>query len=754
MLSVRSFFAFLFFSTSAMAQTKLAGFVVEINSGKQRVTGFRISSVDANKVTTENNGEFTLVFANAQPGKSVLITAQKDGWQVVNPKELITNLPEKSNESSMKITVCKAGYLEKARKEYYEITDSYITREYNKQLRAINREKEGWQLEAAELYEKLQLLNKRVTEIAQEYSTINLDDLTETERKAVELFKSGDIDSSIKLRESLLSGEKIKTAIATKKQLDSLIAANEHNLKQLANSYILKYNFAKAEKTYEDLALSDTSNFENVFELAYFLANQNKHDKAKKWYLICLRAARQRAKITSSSYESAVALTQINLGDLHRDKNNFQVAELAYLEALEIYTRLAKTNPAIYERNVVMALSNLGSLYWHLKDYPAAQSAYLKALGILKDLDKTDSRDYKPLVAKTFINLGNLFIDMDKYTIAEDAYLSALEIFRRLAKIDQASFEPDVAMTQNNLGILYTDKKNYPAAQSALLEALEIRRRFAKNNPATYEPDVANLQSNLGTLYSAKNNYTAAELAYLEAYTLYKKYAALDHQVYDIKLCRVIVLFGTLQSVDFKLSRQPFIDSSFFLAKSLLALNNDLPETSSYLEQIKSFEFFFITIKKLIQIDDLNQKLAVTSVNKVRINICLEIINEYHSLLDSAFAMFTNEVGICYGRLAGYQFLEKEFANAEKSAREALNPQSYKKAENYDSSVLWVNANLAFALLFQGKFTEAERIFVALKDKSLGKANYKEAFLAQLDELEKIGITHKDIERIRIVLKK
>jgi hypothetical protein len=55
------------------------------------------------------------------------------------------------------------------------------------------------------------------------------------------------------------------------------------------------------------------------------------------------------------------------------------------------------------------------------------------------------------------------------------------------------------------------------------------------------------------------------------------------------------------------------------------------------------------------------------------------------------------------------------------------------------------------ALLFQGKYNEAEKIYMALKDKQYKNSIFKDAFLADFDELEKAGITHPDIAKIKAV---
>ena len=105
------------------------------------------------------------------------------------------------------------------------------------------------------------------------------------------------------------------------------------------------------------------------------------------------------------------------------------------------------------------------------------------------------------------------------------------------------------------------------------------------------------------------------------------------------------------------------------------------------------------------------------------------------------------------GSLAFYQLFAKGFKDAEHTAREALNPQTFEKPENYDKNIEWVHTNLALALLYQGKFEEAKIIYIKYKDEPYRDKTYKEVFLEDLKALEDEGITHPDVARIRKILK-
>ena len=98
-----------------------------------------------------------------------------------------------------------------------------------------------------------------------------------------------------------------------------------------------------------------------------------------------------------------------------------------------------------------------------------------------------------------------------------------------------------------------------------------------------------------------------------------------------------------------------------------------------------------------------------------------------------------------YGVLAWYQLFNRHFLEAEQAAYKGM---------DIDPSQEWINTNLALGLLFQGKYEEAKEIYLRLKNKPYGGATYLKAFLDDLEALEKKGITHPDVEKVRELLEK
>lgn len=101
-------------------------------------------------------------------------------------------------------------------------------------------------------------------------------------------------------------------------------------------------------------------------------------------------------------------------------------------------------------------------------------------------------------------------------------------------------------------------------------------------------------------------------------------------------------------------------------------------------------------------------------------------------------------ISAAHGNLAWNLLFAKHFPEAEVAAREGLAT---------DPSQIWINTNLALALLYQGKFEEAKALYLRFKDQTIDeKRFFKAAFLQDLRDLEAAGITHPDVTKIRWLL--
>ncbi len=99
-----------------------------------------------------------------------------------------------------------------------------------------------------------------------------------------------------------------------------------------------------------------------------------------------------------------------------------------------------------------------------------------------------------------------------------------------------------------------------------------------------------------------------------------------------------------------------------------------------------------------------------------------------------------------YGNLAWYRLQIQEFQSAEAAARKAVD--MHPDAE-------WVFTNLSLALLYQGKYKDAEALYKRFKGKPYDeKRSWTAVFLQDLDDMEAAGIRHKDVDKARKMLRK
>lgn len=99
-----------------------------------------------------------------------------------------------------------------------------------------------------------------------------------------------------------------------------------------------------------------------------------------------------------------------------------------------------------------------------------------------------------------------------------------------------------------------------------------------------------------------------------------------------------------------------------------------------------------------------------------------------------------------YGSLAWYHLFNRQFTEAETAARRGI-ALGGEAAE-------WIHTNLALSLLYQGKYEEAEAVYLEFKGQMYDEEqSWGAIFLKDLDELEAAGITHPDVAKIRKLLK-
>lgn len=781
----------------------------ETNTGKRQYVSS--ASVEpkfrkATQTTTDVNGGFILEYVEVPEKATVFFSIKKDGLQVVQPTTLSAVAGQ---HEVVKISMAHPDSIEKYVFEIFKIGKT----EAEKKLEALIKKKNnelatlwktiqqdtakinGLKKELQLLEEKKKQIEDQAQDLANRYAPINLDDASPLFKNAFSLFQRGNLDSALLILTKVDLANMVHQILKERENLNRLqkeVVSRDSLQKQRtedvsealqfkADLHQTRYEFDSASVCIELLIQLDSLNESHLLKYARFLQWLNQYGRSINYYLKAIRVLNDLATINSQMYESHLASTQNNLGVVYHHnndpdnaeaafqhalkirrrlaktdpnthepeiaavqnnlglfylaRNDFTQAETALCEAIEIRLRLAETDPETYEPEIAGVQNNLGNLYSEKKEFANAEAAYLQALKIQMRLAETNPKTYGPVCAKTLNNLGLFYHGRSNFIKAKIALQGALEIQKHLSKTNPKTYEPEVAVVQNNLGLLFHSENDFTQAEAALCEALEIRLRLAKIDRKTYDPTVAITQNNLGNLYSEKKEFTSAEAAYLQALQIQRRLAETDPKTYEPHLAMTQNNLGYLYFKKKNFTQAEFyLNEAFFLNEKLINQYSDVYFPSAIQSAANLINLF-------IAVNDTSQELP----NKAVLPARWDVLN--HKLfklakLDTSLA--TLYVSYC-GNYSWYALFARKFKEAELAAT---------KAYDVDSTQVWIKTNLAHALLFQNRYIEAIQVYKELKPlKNEESKSYATICLEDLEALEKQGITHKDVSRIREFLR-
>ena len=280
-------------------------------------------------------------------------------------------------------------------------------------------------------------------------------------------------------------------------------------------------------------------------------------------------------------------------------------------------------------------------------------------------------------------------------------------------------------MSYNNLGVLYYKIQRFTESEQMYKSSLEKYKHLAESNPYAYRPDLADSYSNLGLLYNGTQRFFESEQMYKSALEIYKLLVEANPQHYSQKQasCEIFVAYSQLKQEKYTEAISPLEKALEFYKKEA--------------EQGESIDYFTEIMSWLHQLYGQEKKYSQAyQCYKQNIpllkTLCLSNKSKSTKLLNSILVS-----------LSFYAIFEKQYAESETYSIEAL---------KVDSTKHIAYGNLAAALLFQGKYQEAEKIY------SQYKSELKEDFLSDFEEFSKVGVIPKnreeDVEKIKQLLLK
>ena len=405
----------------------------------------------------------------------------------------------------------------------------------------------------------------------------------------------------------------------------------------------------------------------------------------------------------------------------YAEPRRFELACHAYEQGIE----LIRAN--LSEEELAKSLFEYGHFLQTNKRYDLAEVRYRENLDICQRLAAISPYAYEPGLAGTQNNLGVLYNNTQRYKESEKMYLSALKIYQRLTAANPQVYEPDLAMTQNNLGLLYSDIRRYEESEEMHLSAVEIYQRLTIVNPQVYEPDLAMAQSNLGTLYKDTRRYEDSEKLCLSAMEIRRRLAAANLQVYEPDLAMTQYNLGCLYS-----DTQRYEDSEkMYLSAMEIRRRLAVANPQVYEPDLADTQYNLGCLYYNIQRYEDSEEMYLSA---------LEVYQRLTAVNPQVYEPYL--VRAC-NNLSFLFLAQGNFEEAERYAREG---------SKYDFTHHTIYTNLAASLLLQGRYAEAEEIYLRYKEE------LKEDFLSDFEDFYRRGIIpperEDDVERIKKLLSK
>ena len=308
-----------------------------------------------------------------------------------------------------------------------------------------------------------------------------------------------------------------------------------------------------------------------------------------------------------------------------------------------------------------------------------------------------------------------------RFELACHAYEQGIELIR--ANLS----EEELAKSLFEYGHFLQTNKRYDLAEARYRENLDICQRLAAISPYAYEPDLAGTQNNLGVLYNNTQRYKESEKMYLSALKIYQRLTAANPQVYEPDLAMTQNNLGLLYSDIRRYEESEEMHLSAVEIYQRLTIVN--PQV--YEPDLADTQYNLGCLYYNIQRYEDSEEMYLSA---------LEVYQRLTAVNPQVYEPYL--VRAC-NNLSFLFLAQGNFEEAERYAREG---------SKYDFTHHTIYTNLAASLLLQGRYAEAEEIYLRYKEE------LKEDFLSDFEDFYRRGIIppgrEDDVERIKKLLSK
>lgn len=731
------------------------GAAVEEDYGKSQAT------------LTRADGCFSLVLVGIHDRASVYFSVKKTGLEVVNTDVLKAVAGQ---EDTLRVFMSPIGKIAENKLRYYKINRTAVERLMERKLDSLDRalallksqynadeaRRLDLQREIDRIVADFKDLDATILDLAERYSRINLDDMSETYQQAFRFFQKGELQAAIRILEAAELETQSQALVQENKILDRQKAQYafqnallQEQKKQSAEALVFKAELhslqlqtQEEEQCYVLLRKLYPEYPEYALIYAGFLRKMYRDAEAISLYR---QVVEQSATYTQRhiAYRGLRAIYSAQGDDVAVEKVLFEekkaissisdstekwLAQIANYEALgdlfvEINLRESfdymKAGTAIAEQLVQMDSAKFRSIL--LLNYIFAFETY-KYSKINWDYRELYQRAHKywqncqhsdpELYSKTAQHFKETMWDILKETIAmgHESCPRCVKILESdLKENREQETSVDVLLARKsllqNLGAMYYMQRDLDSADQYYVEALEIGAELRHRSPGLFDLDYAeDLCKYLQ--YRSKTGRISPDSLYSHIFEIADRYWHRERA----------------RKIEKEYFMPNFEERDIFLQKAMAEIEGQLTALYFIQKQNKPEEEF----------ETLQQMVT--------------IFNRYH-MENPNNRRIARKLAIYQGHLAWSLIHKNDYAAAEKAARQAF---------ALDNSEKWIAGRLAIALLCQGHYEDA----LAICNENRNQYYYKENTMyinqwtiAFCGEIEQLSKPNKAVERIKETLK-
>ncbi len=172
-----------------------------------------IDEGDADSIRSKDGGKFSFMFPDKQPGETVHVRVNKEGYTVVNDDQLEVTIPANAEAKLLIIIVCKTENREEMARRFYRLKSfEAIEQSYQGRLKELEDTQQATAAALTKLQQERDQAKAQAERTSEELAKNNQG--SELYRQAKRLFVDGNVDEAIqvledkKLRQSVIKGEK------------------------------------------------------------------------------------------------------------------------------------------------------------------------------------------------------------------------------------------------------------------------------------------------------------------------------------------------------------------------------------------------------------------------------------------------------------------------------------------------------------------------------------------------------------------